>query len=398
MKSADEIDEVLEAIGISNDGPGKTKMEVAQEIASDMLSNKKSATELDVGRKLFDAKEFRVITDAALQKGTITKLVADHNMLKSEGAIAVSELLAEMPLTSVNLQGAYLYSEGVTELASGVAASHSLESLDISQNFLNAEAVIALAPSIKRHPSLQKLDIRQNALGEEGAKPFGDILATNKSLTHLNLNSTWTGYAAIKEICEGLKTNRTLTDLDISDNPYGDDGAKYLAEMLKENHTLRRLNVSNKLYNKFSPISPKGIAMLADALAENEGLTELNLTHCALGIKDAAKPLVKALETNRNLIKLEGVDDPEVQARVQENRDAARDLADLLLMPNANLSMPVLDEIDARQAAIRSVLTEDKSMTRKNAAKLLDGFVTPPEQKWASRIAGETAAGQGQAR
>lgn len=398
MKSADEIDEVLESMGISTDGPSKTKMEVAQEIADVVLSGTGNTAVLDIARKLFVAKEFQVVANAALQKGSITRLVADHNMLKAEGAAAVAELLAEMPLTSVNLQSTYLYNEGVAELSSGIAANPALQELDISQNFLNAGAVTALAHSIKRHPGLQSLDISQNPLGEEGARQFGEILAANKNLTHLNLNATWAGYAAIKEICEGLKTNQSLTDLDISDNPYGDDGAKYLAEMLKENHTLRQLDVSNKLYNKFSPISLRGIAMLADALAVNEGLTELNMTHCALGINDAAKPLIKALETNRNLIRLEGVDDPQVQARVEENRNAAHDLADLLLMPNANLSVQVLDEIDARQAAIRTVLTEEKSLSRENAAKLLDGFVTPPEQKWTTRIAGETAAEQGKTR
>ncbi|XP_068687262.1 NLR family CARD domain-containing protein 3-like isoform X2 [Montipora foliosa] len=98
-------------------------------------------------------------------------------------------------------------------------------------------------------------------------------------------------------LANAMATNSTVTELNLKYNEIGDSGAAALAKAVEINSTLTTLNLS---YNK---IGASGAAALAKAVESNSTLTELDLSANEIGDSGAAA-LAKAVEINSMLTKL----------------------------------------------------------------------------------------------
>lgn len=119
------------------------------------------------------------------------------------------------------------------------------------------------------------------------------------TLTKLNLSNNYNnniGPNVARVLADALKENETLTELDLSHNNIGPNGAMVLADVIQVNSTLTKLN----LYG--NSIGPNGARALADVIQVNHTLTELNLA--VNSIDDGVIALAHALQVNRTLTKL----------------------------------------------------------------------------------------------
>ena len=123
-----------------------------------------------------------------------------------------------------------------------------------------------------------------------------------------------------------LKVNTTLTSLNLEGNDIQDAGAESLAEALKVNRTLTtiRLSINN--------IEAAGALSLAKALKVNTTLTSIDLQ--SNSIHDAgAFSLTQAILINPSLLKLKGVDSPEIVKTIKRNHFYLSYRVDFLLIP-----------------------------------------------------------------
>ncbi|KAF3814973.1 hypothetical protein GH733_017249, partial [Mirounga leonina] len=139
---------------------------------------------------------------------------------------------------------------------------------------------ISPPPSLSVNQNLMELDLSLNDLGDpgvlllcEGLRHPQCKLQTLRKLGICRLSS-----AACEGVCSVLQVNRHLRELDLSFNDLGDAGMWPLCEGLR--HPTCRLQ---KLWLDSCGLTTKACEDLSSALGVSQTLTELYLTHNALG-------------------------------------------------------------------------------------------------------------------
>jgi sacsin len=164
----------------------------------------------------------------------------------------------------VNLNGAYLGTQGITRILKG----------------------------LRNQIRLHTLELNGNNLRDEGAKLVFEYLKTNNTLTrlclednNLVLNDDW--------VLEPLASS-SLSYLSLASNNIN-EGEAYIAKALATSTTMLELNIGN---NKF-----ESAVMISGALATNKSLEILDMR--GISLKDfGAKQLVSAAHQNESLIAL----------------------------------------------------------------------------------------------
>ena len=132
--------------------------------------------------------------------------------------------------------------------------------------------------------------------------------------------------AGALSLADALKVNTTLTSIDLSGNNIQAAGALSLADALKVNTTLTSIDLRD------NNIQAAGALSLAEALKVNTTLTSIDLG--SNNIEDAgALSLTQALLINPCLLKLKGVDSPEIAKTIKRNHFYLSYRVDFLLIP-----------------------------------------------------------------
>ena len=118
------------------------------------------------------------------------------------------------------------------------------------------------------------------------------MLGINRTLKASNLSSSVLDTVAVTHMAAGLAQNASLTELKIGDiaisvarNNIRSEGWVHVFKALHSNTSLEKLNIS---HNK---LEIEGSVALAEMLACNKPLTELNLTGCDIpeaGLREIA--------------------------------------------------------------------------------------------------------------
>eukprot|EP00984_Skeletonema_dohrnii_P003702 scaffold1279_cov124-Skeletonema_dohrnii-CCMP3373.AAC.3 len=151
---------------------------------------------------------------------------------------------------------------------SGLTRGTYIEEMHLNENGLSAAGVRSMVPFLQNASYLRELNLNYNNIQSEGFNVLFRALS-NRPLEELNCISC--GIEAIE-----IDTNcmpRNLNQLWLEKNTINTDGCRELAKLLQgDDATLRSLELcSNK-------VDDEGVGFLADALQNNESLTELDLT------------------------------------------------------------------------------------------------------------------------
>jgi hypothetical protein len=135
--------------------------------------------------------------------------------------------------------------------------------------------------------------------GDEGCVQLCEVIAAGSSITALDLrgcNIRTGGAAALAKL---LQTNNTLRTLDLEWNGIGssDEAVAIIADALAVNQGLTSLDLRN------NSVSPQGSCHLARALGANKALHRLDLRWNDVGVF-GGNALAHALEANRTLCEM----------------------------------------------------------------------------------------------
>ena len=189
----------------------------------------------------------------------------------------VWKALRSSTLTHIYLYNNKIADAGAMALAESITHNTSLETLYLNWNQIGKEGGIALFDALK-NTSIRKLNLSENNLWD--VTNIGKTLANNQTLKELDLSKNKLGDEDAVEIAAGLAHNISLETLDLSRNHIVKEGWNAIFDALKSNTSIRKLNLlENNLWNAIN---------IGQALANNQTLKELDLSHNKLGDEDAA--------------------------------------------------------------------------------------------------------------
>jgi Ran GTPase-activating protein (RanGAP) involved in mRNA processing and transport len=198
---------------------------------------------------------------AGVQACSLKKLDLSLNDIGIEGALAIADSLRDCGLETLQLASNRIGTIGCLAIARVIGTyGTSLKILDLSRNDIRDEAAIALCQAMRR-AAIESVALDSNGLTAKG----------------------------IKEICEALCECRTLFHVSLGNNRLGDDSMVHIAKLIRSIQ-LERLDLHG------SPMTDKGMEMLAKAIKDSNTLEVLNLKQCGSITKVGAMYLFDAIK------------------------------------------------------------------------------------------------------
>ena len=147
------------------------------------------------------------------------------------------------------------------------------------------------AISISSIRALTSLNLASNLIGAEGAKHVAEAIKVNVSALlfdwhHFELELTCGSTAVVDGYCYYITTKGAMAKFDISKNNLSMEGGKSLAEALAGNSIMTELNLtSNRLTEKAdeSGYDMSGVIAIGNTIPTMGALTSLNISANSLG-------------------------------------------------------------------------------------------------------------------
>ena len=250
------------------------------------LSRASNQCELTFGMAYREIMHMRTPRDTPSKKNCVQKAAADQHyaLVLRNRRLSQTEAIGHVPTV---LNDPTVRRALVSLQLPGALKAHPDRNRAHTLNL-----VAGALPSMQR---LVSLDLRNNCIqGAAAGKALGDAIAVNTVLKELNLSGQHDmdytlklNAAFAKAFAIGLGANRALVKVDISNNDIRAEGCKPLADALKNNQVMTELNISNnKLgWNTNYNADMSGIIAIGDILPTMGALSILNVKGNTLGDK-----------------------------------------------------------------------------------------------------------------
>lgn len=198
------------------------------------------------------------------------------------------------PLHSLDLSYTGLGDAAARPLGLFIAASRTLVAVNLEGNLLGPRAGALLAAAMATQPSVQHLNLSWNPLEDAGVCALADSLAnSNGTLLALELGNTHMGVLAVIKLSNLLRARQPpLSRLNLDSpqllSPEGEEAVAAVARALP-GAAVASLSLAK------AACTDSGARMLADGLALNASLSELNL-RCNRITATGAAALARALK------------------------------------------------------------------------------------------------------
>ena len=167
-----------------------------------------------------------------------------------------------------------------------------------ADSFFGDEGCVQLCEVIAAGSSITALDLRGCNIRTGGAAALAKLLQTNNTLRTLDLE--WNGIGSSDEavaiIADALAVNQGLTSLDLRNNSVSPQGACHLARALGANKALHRLDL------RWNDVGVFGGNALAHALEANRTLCEMLLSGNKV-CEDALAKIDDLVQRNRSAVR-----------------------------------------------------------------------------------------------
>jgi len=199
-------------------------------------------------------------------------------------ALAIRECQS---LTHLKIEYCYVTFTGSRALSRAIADNKKLEHLSLKDNQFGDDGIIVLSNAISLCPRLTTLDVSGNGLSPASSKILADALQSNEMLTSLRLYSNLLGCKGVQDIADFVIHSKSLTYLDVGYNAIASSGCAFLAKAIKHSTSLTNINLScnNICVSLETNGRCHGIELLADVIANNRNVKDLNL--CSNGLTDS---------------------------------------------------------------------------------------------------------------
>ncbi|XP_044115818.1 ribonuclease inhibitor isoform X2 [Neovison vison] len=169
---------------------------------------------------------------------------------------------------------------GVRVLCQGLVDSAcQLEVLRLENCGLTAASCEDLCRVVAAKPSLQILDLGDNKLGDEGiATLCSSLLQSSCQIQVLRLWDCDITITGCRDLCRVIRAKQSLKEISLAGNVLGDEGARLLCEGLLEPGCQLQT-----LWAKYCSFTAASCASFGEVLAQNKGLTVLQLSNNKLG-------------------------------------------------------------------------------------------------------------------
>jgi Ran GTPase-activating protein (RanGAP) involved in mRNA processing and transport len=235
---------------------------------------------------------------------------------KPEGAIAISNAINTMwALTSLHIGNNSIPIEKMNEILAMVEAKpamkvlcavpfrdKSITELDVSSHRLGVEGALVIRRYLENNGALVKFDISSNDIRRDGAQALAEALKDNQVMKELNIASNELYYpdlSGVTAICNAIPTMGALVKFNVSDNDLCAAGGKTLAEALKDNQIMTELNIASNYLGKkvaaaYGGVDMAGVIAISNAIPTMGALAKFNISDnklCAPGTKTLAEAL-----------------------------------------------------------------------------------------------------------
>lgn len=232
----------------------------------------------------------KFIANRLVNNFTVRSLDLSYNSIGDKGIFYLCMALEQnSTLANLNLDATGITDTGAADIAALLRSekNFSLEFLGLSQNSISYHGMALISEALENHTTLKTLTVDQETdIGSPcKKKAVIDILKLSGSEFKRGNMSFDVYKKESKSLCLYRKNfntyhiiivtpllakNHLLTDLNISHNAIG-DGIEFFAKMLASNTSIRKLTLSNCM------ISDSGVRYIADAITQNSVLTNLNI-------------------------------------------------------------------------------------------------------------------------
>ncbi|KAL1526167.1 hypothetical protein AB1Y20_014895 [Prymnesium parvum] len=199
-----------------------------------------------------------------------------------------SALQSGHPFEEIDLSFNRLTAKGVAELATFLQTDSLVRAFSLAQNDVTSEAIQELCMVLKGNMTLEELSLSGNALGGAGGLAVADLLQSDNNLKKLRVSNCELDTESLVALATVLQANERLALLDISRSlaaPLMEEATSHFSRMLKVNATLEELDLS------CCGIRDLGLQLLAEELFrafDNSRLSVLRLRGNHIHLVDSA--------------------------------------------------------------------------------------------------------------
>jgi len=184
---------------------------------------------------------------AGLEKTNLKTLRLGRNKLTAAGAASLVKILASNEqLSELHLESNQLGDAGIAVLAEGASKHKTLRVLNLADNQISAAGVAKFAAIQGSAENLiASLLFAKNKIGDDAAQPIVQLCSA-KAISVVDLSGNQIGDAGARALAQGLANNDNVEQLNLSGNRIGSEGAAALAEILaKSNKSIDKLDLSD---------------------------------------------------------------------------------------------------------------------------------------------------------
>ena len=250
-----------------------------------------------------------------LARSSITKLDLYHNVLRDTGCEAVAHLLREAPnLAHLNLGANDIGLQGIQALSVAVAAHKKLQSLllgteegDTYVNRIDPTCAKILLEGCCRSRTLKALDLSRNPIGKGSQEAFQliqQLIYSSPTIQVVKLAQTNLGTESALLLATGLAKSGSMSYIDLSGNDLGSAVGEAIGKIIGDRSSRSTPSpLKTVILNDNPNIGERGSISLFRALAQDKGLTSLELNDCGV-TDDALLVLCSSLLSNGALVEL----------------------------------------------------------------------------------------------